>query len=63
VAHYRIYPLKADGRLDGPPVELEADTDAAAIDAARQTIRTCPAEIWQGERCVGIINWEHGTEL
>ncbi len=54
VLYYRIYPLGPDGRYL-PPIELECDSDEAALAALTAVDPPPPhgCEIWQQKRFLG----------
>jgi hypothetical protein len=47
---YRLYPLKDDGHVAGPPAVVECPDDQAAIEHARQVAIEQPVEIWLLDR-------------
>lgn len=47
---YRAYLLEADGSIKQPPLVLEVEDDAAAVEAARLLVDGQDVEIWQGKR-------------
>jgi hypothetical protein len=51
MAEYRVYKIRND-RVAEPPTAIEADTDATAIEQAKQYVEGCDVELWQGVRFV-----------
>ena len=49
---YRIYTLKPDGHIGGPPRVVEARYDDEAIKQARPLLGRADIEIWCGARLV-----------
>lgn len=49
---YRLYSLNAGGHVTQPPIVIEAEDDAAAIEEAKQLQDGRDIEIWCGDRCV-----------
>ena len=59
--HYRIYFLACDGKIDGRPVELEADADSDVVMRALLAERnTHGAEIWCGATLVRRVGQAGG---
>jgi hypothetical protein len=52
---YRIYPVDEAGHIQGPPIVIECEDDAAAVLEARERIDGVAAEIWDGGRRVAVI--------
>jgi hypothetical protein len=59
VAAYRLYHIDGAGRFSTAEW-LEADSDEAAIEAARTARKALQCELWQGNRLVGRIS---GSEV
>lgn len=57
---YRIYTVKADGHLLGPPAVVECADDQDAVKEAKQLLNGQLIEIWQGTRVVMRLD-PHGT--
>jgi hypothetical protein len=51
---YRIYLINADNRVASFR-PLEADSDAEALQAARQFVDGCDVEVWQLDRKIGRL--------
>ena len=51
---YRLYHIDGAGRFSTAEW-IEADSDEAAIEAARATCKPLGCELWQGNRLVGRI--------
>ena len=49
---YRIYTVKKDGHLRGPPKVVECPNDLAVIKEAKQFLDGLLIEVWQGARVV-----------
>lgn len=52
---YRIYQVDESGQIQGPPLVIECEDDAAVFIAAGKCIGDGAAEIWDGARKVGVI--------
>lgn len=55
MADYRIYALKLDGHVAGPPVIISADTDEQAMARAASEMTLQYREVWQGARLVASL--------
>jgi hypothetical protein len=51
---YRAYLIDADNRVSSYR-PIEADTDAAALQAARQFVDGCDVEVWDLDRMIGRL--------
>jgi hypothetical protein len=51
---YRVYCLDGAGKVWAAEW-IEADDDAAALEAARQFTKAVQCEVWQGQRVVGRV--------
>jgi hypothetical protein len=51
---YRVYLINADDRVASFR-PLEADTDAEALQAARQFVDDCDLEVWHLDRKIGRL--------
>jgi hypothetical protein len=51
---YRVYCLDGAGNVWAAEW-IEAEDDAAALEAARQFTRAVQCEVWQGQRVVGRV--------
>ena len=51
---YRVYLINADNRVASFR-PLEADTDAEALEAARQFVDDCDLEVWHLDRKIGRL--------
>jgi len=49
---YRIYTVKKDGHLAGPPKVVACLDDEAAVNEAKQLLDELNIEVWQGARVV-----------
>lgn len=49
---YRIYTVKKDGHLQGPPKVVECPNDLAAVNEAKQLLDGLIIEVWEGPRIV-----------
>ncbi|HET6942227.1 MAG TPA: hypothetical protein VFH89_08705 [Sphingomicrobium sp.] len=56
---YRVYCLDGAGKVWAAEW-IEADDDAAALEAARQFTRAVQCEVWQGQRAVGRVALKPG---
>jgi hypothetical protein len=52
---YRVYCLDGAGKVWSAEW-VEAEDDAAAIDAAQRMTQASKCEIWQGQRLVGRVD-------
>jgi hypothetical protein len=48
---YRIYQVR-DNHIAGPPIEIEAESDDAAITQTKQMLDGADLELWNGARFV-----------
>ncbi len=55
MANYRAFPLNSDGQIWGPPSVIDAETDEAAIDAAKKILRVHGLELCQADRIVATL--------
>jgi hypothetical protein len=53
--NYRLYKIKPDGHIDGPPVETAAPDDLTAVSKAKSLVNGHDIEIWQGPRLVAYV--------
>jgi hypothetical protein len=51
---YRAYLIDADNRVSSYR-PIEADSDAAALRAARQFVDSCDVEVWDLDRMIGRL--------
>lgn len=56
MGEYRIYQLRHDARIEGPPTVLDALDDGEALREAQVLVRTAQVEVWEGARLVGSIS-------
>jgi hypothetical protein len=49
---YRLYSLNAGGHVTLPPIVIEVEDEAAAIEEAKQLQDGRDVEIWCEDRCV-----------
>ena len=49
---YRIYTVKKDGHLAGPPTVVDCLDDETAVNEAKQLLDELIVEVWQGARVV-----------
>ncbi len=55
VSAYRLYHIDGGGRFSAAEW-IEADSDEAALEAARSLGKSISCELWQGQRFVGRID-------
>ena len=53
---YRVYKLREDGRVSGPPNVIDCRDDEAALREARRLFRGHLREVWDLARFVGRID-------
>jgi hypothetical protein len=53
---YRIYTVKPDGHLSGPPQVVECPSDQDAVKEAKRFLDGHLIEIWEGTRVVFRID-------
>jgi hypothetical protein len=53
---YRVYKLRADGRVSGPPQVIDCRDDEAALHEAHQLFGGHLREVWDLARLVGRID-------
>ena len=53
---YRVYKLREDGRVSGPPHVIDCRDDEAALLEARRLFRGHLREVWDLARFVGRID-------
>jgi hypothetical protein len=51
MTEYKVYRIRKDEAAEAPVV-FEAESEAAAIERARQLVDGCDVELWQGPRFV-----------
>lgn len=52
MADYRIYSVAQGDSFAGPPIVIACETDAEAIEKARERQTNRDLEVWQGARCI-----------
>jgi hypothetical protein len=52
---YRFCQIAEDGKVVGPSVSRNYDSDEAAIARAKLTIDSYPIEVWEGSRLVATV--------
>ena len=57
---YRVYRLDGMGKVWSAEW-ISAESDSAALEAAREMSNSVRCEVWQGQRLVGRINGEPGS--
>jgi hypothetical protein len=55
MAVYRVYKLRNDGRISGPPHVIDCRDDEAAIREARRLLGSHVCEVWDLARFVARI--------
>ena len=50
---YRVYKLREDGRISGPPHVIDCRDDETAMREARRLLRGYAREVWDLARLVG----------
>jgi hypothetical protein len=55
MAQYRVYTLSEADRVSGPPLIIDCDDDAAAIERAAALVTDRILEVWDGARLVGRL--------
>jgi hypothetical protein len=53
---YRVYKLRADGRVSGPPCVIDCRDDEAAMQAAEGLLKGHTREVWDLARFVGRLD-------
>lgn len=53
---YRVYKLRDDGRVSGPPHVVDCRDDKSALNEARRLFRGHLREVWDLARFVGRID-------
>jgi hypothetical protein len=53
---YRVYKLRKDGRISGPPHVIDCRHDEAAMREARRRLQGDVREVWDLARFVGRID-------
>jgi hypothetical protein len=53
---YRVYKLREDGRISGPPHVIDCRDDEAAMRQARRLLEGHVREVWDLARFVGRID-------
>jgi hypothetical protein len=53
---YRVYKLREDGRISGPPHVIDCRDDEAAMRQARHLLEGHVREVWDLARFVGRID-------
>ena len=53
---YRVYKLREDGRISGPPHVIDCRDDEVAMREARRLLQGHVREVWDLARFVGRIN-------
>ena len=53
---YRVYKLRDDGRISGPPHVIDCRDDEAAMREARRLLEGHVCEVWDLARFVGRID-------
>ena len=56
MAVYRVYKLRDDGRISGPPHVIDCSDDDAAMREARRLLKGHVHEVWDLARFVGRID-------
>jgi hypothetical protein len=51
MAAYKAYRVKNE-RIVDQPIVIEADTDASAIEKAKQLVDGCDVQLWEGGRFI-----------
>ena len=46
---YRVYELKSDGHIKGPPTDFDAADDKSAIAFARQLFEGSDIDLWRDD--------------
>jgi hypothetical protein len=59
---YRYLAMKGDVPIK-PPVRLESDDDAEAIELVRLSMERADCELWQGPRKVAIVPRDRGPAI
>lgn len=55
VPAYRIYAIKKDGHISGPPEVIECADDREAVEKARQHLDGYDIEVWRGSEPVAYL--------
>jgi hypothetical protein len=56
---YRLYTIKPDGHIAGPPATIDCEDDQAALKYAKQFLNGQPIEIWKLDRRVACLGQSH----
>jgi hypothetical protein len=56
MAVYRVYKLRDDGRISGPPHVIDCGDDEAAMREAHRLLKGHVREVWDLARFVGRID-------
>jgi hypothetical protein len=52
---YRLYPIKKDGHIAGPPIVCDFTRDIDALAEAKKRLNGHDIEIWQDTRIVAYL--------
>ena len=63
MATYTIYDLDVRGHVTGLPHVISCQNDSDAVFAAEQMQRGADRQIWQEDRCVGIVSADTGDHM
>jgi hypothetical protein len=59
---YRVYCLDGAGKVRAAEW-IQAESDSAALDAAREFAGSAPCEVWLGDRLVGKVEPQHNLQV
>ncbi len=62
MAAYRLYHIDGGGRFSAAEW-IEAESDEAAMDAARALNKSIAGELWQGQRFIGRLGSDPPGEV
>jgi len=52
---YKFYRISHEGRVAGPPIVSDADTDAAALKQVKHYVDGFDIEVWQEARIIAYL--------
>lgn len=53
---YRLFPVKKDGHIIGPPAIVSVEHDGDAVREAKKRLNGNGIEVWQGNRRIAILS-------
>ena len=58
MCEYKLYSIRQDGHIEGPPFVLEVEGDKQALEIAKSKVNGHDIEIWQEARLVAYLTPE-----